>query len=114
MLGWRVYYGSMVAYDETMGPPELAPAVNVQAIAVADPVVGRYIWSQRDWYWWDHGQWFGGDFAGLLDYLDQPGWRKVVRGRSLPRAEFERVMAWVLEDPELPAKSGWAEGEARP
>jgi len=113
MVAWKIYYGSGVTYGPTSGPLEDAPALNVQAIAVADPTLGRFIWSQRDFYWWDAGQWFGGDIFGLWDYLARPGWRKVLFGRSLVRAEFERVMHQALADPDLPAKSAWDEREAR-
>jgi len=113
-LAWRVYYGDLTVYDPTLGLVQDTPAVNVQAIAVADPVVGRFIWSQRDFYWWEQGQWFGGDIFGLWDYLTRPGWRKVLFGRSLRRVDFDRVMQAALTDPDLPAKSAWDDREARP
>jgi hypothetical protein len=110
MVPWRVYYGDGTVYD---GSPEDAPALNVQAVAVHDPVVGRFIWSARDFYWWESGQWFGGDIFGLWDYLARPGWRKVLFGRSLTRGEYEKAMKHAIEDPELPAKSAWDDREAR-
>jgi len=114
MLAWRIHYGDGATWDDQSGPLQDAPATNVQAIAVADPTVGRFIWSQRDFYWWDAGQWFGGDIFGLWDYLARPGWRKVLFGRSLVRADFEQVMNAALADPDLPAKSAWDDREARP
>ena len=114
VVRWRVYYGDLSTYDLGDGPLEDAPTTNVQAIAVGDATVGRFLWSQRDFYWWDQGQWFGGDVFGLWDYLARPGWRKVLFGRSLVRADFERVMNRALADPDLPAKSAWDDREARP
>jgi hypothetical protein len=107
---WRVYYGDGSTFD---GDPSEAPALNVQAIAVADPVVGRFVWSARDFYWWEHDQWFGGDLFGVFDYLQRPGWKRVLFGRSIPRATFEAVMKRALEDEDLPAKSAWDDREAR-
>jgi hypothetical protein len=113
-MPWRVYYGDGSTWSDEDGDPSQAPALNVQAVAVADPTVGRFIYSQRDFYWYDDNQWYGADHFGLWDYLSRPGWKRVLFGRSLPRAEFEAVMKRAIEDPGLPDKSAWDEREARP
>lgn len=114
-VSWRVYYGDGASYSDADGPPWDAPCVNTQAVAMVDDRVGRFILSHYDYYWWeaDQGRWYGGDQFGLWDYLTRPGWRKVLFGRSLANDRFDAVMRRALEDPDLPAKSGWSPKEHR-
>lgn len=114
MLAWRIWYDDLTVYDSAVSGPDQAPALGVQAIAVADATVGRLILSRYDYYWWDAGRWWGGDLFGLWDYLARPGWKRILFGRSLSNEQFSEVMARALGDPELPAKSAWDEREARP
>lgn len=112
-MRWRVYYGDGTAFSDEDGDPGLAPAQNVQAVAVVDDVVGRFIHSHWDYYWYDveADRWRGGDQFGMWDYLTRPGWKRVLFGRTLATADFDAVMRRAIEDPDLPAKSGWSPKE---
>jgi hypothetical protein len=111
---WRVYLGDGATWSDEDGDLADAPTLNVQAIAVADERLGRFILSGRDFYWHEHGRWWGGDHFGLWDYLQRPGLKKVAFGRTIRTDAFSRIMARALEDPDLPAKSAWDEREHRP
>ena len=104
---WRIWYDGGGTYANTDGSPYDAPARGIQAIAQAEPAVGRQINAHRDFYWWDEAkqQWFGGDLFGLWDYLIEPGPKKVCFGRSVKNEEYQDVIKRVLADTDLPAKS---------
>jgi hypothetical protein len=113
---WRIYYGDDSTFSDEDGDPSQAPALDVQVVAVADETVGRFFYSQRDYYWYDTdgGVWYAADLFGLWDYLARPGWKRVLFGRTRPRAEFEAVFRQAMADDYLPVKSAWDEREARP
>ena len=111
MLEWRIYYGDGSTFSNEDGEPQFAPAMNVQVIVVKDTAdtinnVGRRLWFGRDYYWWDDGEWIGGDHFGLYDYLQRPGWRRVLFGRSVPARRFIETRRKALADPDFPAYSG--------
>lgn len=101
---WRIYYETGETYD---ADPFSAPTRGVQVIVNVEPNVGRMLIAQRDWYWWDVERefWFGGDFAGMLDYLDSPGPKRVLRGRFVLNAEYQACVKRALNDPDFPAKT---------
>lgn len=107
---WRIYYGDGAVYDAA---PELAPASNVQAIISSHDVLGRQLCAGRDFYWWDAGEWWGGDIVGLIDYLNRPGWKKVLAGRSIKDQTYIDVCNAARSDPDFQeikgAPSGWME-----
>lgn len=110
MTRFRIYYGDGSTYD---GAVEHAPALNVQAIVQEDPHphgTGRYVihgGGQRpnrvplDYYWWDDAMWVGGDLFGLFDYLQRPGWKKVLFGRTLPDAAYQAIITAAGDDPDF-------------
>lgn len=112
-MEWRIYYEHST-YSSEDGGAEDAPGLGIQAIAIRDEVVGRMIWWRRDFYWNEGGRWYGGDIFGLWDYLARPGFKKVGFGRSVPNALWNDIVKRVLEDPDLPAKSGWVDEEGQP
>lgn len=74
MIHWRIYYSDGSFFDNTMGGPSDAPAVDVQAI-VCEPDL-----------------WHGGDIFGLYDYLIRSGKNKVVRfGRLISNENYNEV-----------------------
>jgi hypothetical protein len=107
MIRWRIWYEGGATFSDLDGIAFDAPARGVQAIAQAEPSVGRQINAHRDFYWWrpEKGQWFGGDIFGLWDYLVEPGPKKVIFGRSVKNEEYDAVIKRVLADPDLPAKT---------
>src|SRR5215208_1972238 len=111
---WRVWFDDQAPFSDLDGPPQEVPARGVQVIAQADPATGRFLLSRHDYYWWQGGRWWAGDSFGLWDYLCQPGWKRVLFGRSVPGERWNELMVAAEDDPDLPARSardlreGWA------
>lgn len=105
MPEWRIYYADGSTYD---GVVERAPGDGVVGIVRRDvdpadfPYTnGRELLYGKDHYWWSVDRWLGGDSYGRDDYLRQPGWKKVIAGRTLPRVQFESVKQRMETDPEF-------------
>lgn len=80
MACWKVYYGDGSTFSDQDGSPELAPALNVQAITCSPEV------------------WMGGDVFGLMDYLSLPGWKRVLFGRMVTNAEYDKAVTLARND----------------
>jgi len=113
-MDWKIYYGDGTTFSRNDGDPGEAPARDVQVIAQSSREHGWTAWSGRDYYIWRDGQWFGVDLFGLYDYLVEPGWKRVLFGRTLVRAEYDLVWQRMMADPELPEKTAFHKGERRP
>jgi hypothetical protein len=113
---WKVYYGDGSMFSDEDGPLAEVPTLNVQAIVQRDTAdlvnnVGRRILTQRDFYWWSdqENEWFGGgDLFGLFDYLQRPGLKKVLFGRTVSYGDFAAAQQRALNDPDFPRYSGAA------
>lgn len=97
----RIYYDDGTVYD---GPLDKAPGLGVIVIAQEDADVGRELLHRKDFYYFE-GKWYGCDRDGLLDYLQRPGWKKVVIGRNTTHANYHALMDRARLDPELPYKT---------
>lgn len=89
MLRWRIYYADGSTFDSTEGGAEKAPALGVVSIVML-----------RDN---SQGQWYGGDQYGLTQYLIEPGWKRVLLGRTLPDDEFVEISGRAANDPDFPS-----------
>lgn len=113
LLRWRIYYDDDSVADNESTPDAFdVPALGVIAIVKADLEVGRLVVSECHYYCYrpDERTWYGvgrGDTlsAGLVDYLIQPGPRKVIFGRTISNAKFDAIMKRALNDVDFPAKS---------
>lgn len=112
-LQWRIWYGDGTTFSSAEGSPYYAPRQNVQVIAGADPLVGRYMAAARDAYWWDISaqRWFGGDRWGEWDYMCQLGPRVVLYGRTVSDDAYNACIAAALADPDFPKKSAIGRAE---
>jgi len=108
---WRIYYGDGEGFS---GPPSQAPARNVQLIAQSDSENGWVAISGHDYYVFRGGRWFGVDLFGLYDYLIEPGWKRVLFGRTLTSSEYNEVWRQAMSDPDLPPKTGGPKRERKP
>jgi hypothetical protein len=106
VLDFRVYYRNGVTWDG--GDPSQAPAFGVLLIVERDPTHGRRIVSNGDYYIWkkDHNRWWPQDFIGLVDYLANDGWCKVIFGAQVPNEEWNETFRRAMNDPDFPAKTG--------
>jgi len=111
LLTWKVYYGDGTTYTGTVGD---TPTRNVQVIAQSDPDHGWQALSGSDYYVWRGQRWFCVDKFGLYDYLVEPGWKKVLFGRTLTSQEYNAVWQRMMADPDLPPKTGGPKKERRP
>lgn len=109
-MRWKIFYdeGSFGHLD---GSPFDAPARGVQVVVQEDPDVGRRLMAQRDFYWWTPDGWFGGDLAGLFDYLAEPGMKRVLFGRYVAYRKYDAAVKAALADPDFPPKSARLETE---
>lgn len=106
-MKWKIWYDDGFSVSDGDANPEEVPARGVEAITRPDEKVGYKILTGFDYYWWvgDEKQWFGGDNFGLWDYLAQPGWKKVLFGRSMTDEKYEELLEKARNDPDLPEKS---------
>lgn len=112
-MAWKLYYGDGSEFSDQDGTPEAAPSLNVQAIAqVVEGAFERHTVSAYDYYWFEHGEWFGGDLFGLWDFLQRSG--AVKFGRAVSRQQFESCLNKAVTDPMFPDKTTWLPGEKRP
>lgn len=100
---FRVWYDDGSTYD---GAVEAAPCEGVIVIAQDDPDVGREILHIKDFYYYEHGRWWGADRWGMEDYLRRLGWRKVLAGRNTTYANYSALYDAACHDPDFPPKSG--------
>jgi len=111
-MTWRVYYDDGSTYA---GPVELAPCDGVMVVIQHDAVVGVERLYYKHFYAWstEHQRWLGlGDQRapgdghwGLHDYLRQPGWKKLIAGRTVPYEVFTAILDRAQRDPDFAGKN---------
>jgi hypothetical protein len=106
---WIIFYTDRSTFTSDDGGPADAPGWDVQAIACNDPQTGHVV-AGRDFYWIEDGQWTGGDFASLLQWLVGQGVLKV--GRFTSNARWDEITAEAHRA--LDRKSAWRPDERRP
>jgi hypothetical protein len=108
-IRWRVYYGDGSIYDDDNGEAWDAPTRNVQFVLTSSPEHNWDLCRFYDYYWYlpELDRWSGGDIFGLFDYLIEPGQKKVLFGRTITNAEFQKVFDRACADQSAPMKTGW-------
>lgn len=111
---WVVYSDRTILSSDDCDVYDL-PGRDVQAVVSPCPEHGWEVWRRwnTDFYVWmpERGQWRGCDQFGLYDYLCEPGQKKVLFGRTMFNEEYNELMRWLENHPDLPLKSGWRPGE---
>lgn len=118
---WKLYYADGTIFSDLDGPPEMAPGWGLLFAVQRDQdhghriIAGGHQGIHVDYYWWDEetSSWFVGDYIGREDYLAQPGWRKVINGRSIGNEAFREAYAKAMADPDFPEKTAWLPDEVR-
>jgi hypothetical protein len=101
---FRVYYDDGTTWSQGI---EDTPCEGVVVIVQDEPDVGREVLHIKDFYYWEHGRWWGADRWGMEDYLRRPGWKKVLAGRNTFYANYADLYRQACSDPDFPPKSGY-------
>lgn len=109
-MNFKIYYDGGTNYA---GDVSDAPAWGVLLIVEADPDHGRRIVSNGDYYVWDQERWQAKDFIGMIDYLAQPGMKRVLIGRMVPNEVFIEAYRQAEESNEFPVRTGFGPFEQR-
>lgn len=109
-MNFRIYYDDSAVYA---GDPYKAPALGVLVIVEKDPDSGRRLVSAKDYYVWDEkeSRWWSVDYIGMIDYLIQPGKKRVLFGRTVESKKWYEVMRIANEDPDFPIRTCWGSKE---
>lgn len=110
MTKFRIYYDGQPPYD---GPPYESPGLGVLVIVQEDRDHGRRLITQGDYYIWRDERWWAVDFIGMIDYLLQPGPRKVIVGRKVDNEDYYAAVRSAERDPDFPTRTAWAMGEEK-
>lgn len=102
-IPFRIYYDGGDTYDDD---PYYAPAFGVLAIVQRDKAHGHRIVVFSDYFVWRDGGWVGVDHIGMIDYLQQPGPRRVLFGRLVDKEYFYDVVRTAENDKDFPERSG--------
>jgi hypothetical protein len=108
---FRIYYADGSTFD---GDPFEAPGLGVLLIVERDIEHGRRIVSGGDYFVWRDSRWFSADQIGMLDYLLQPGPRKVIVGRMVDNETYRNVYIAADSDPEFPTRTAYHVFERKP
>ena len=112
-MSWKVYYSDDSTFSNQDGTPWIAPARDVQVIIQDHPEVGVELVTSADYYVWMLGDnrayWWSVDIFGLFDYLIEPGYKRVLFGRTIGRDEYAQVIKKAGIE-----KQGWLPTERRP
>ena len=113
-LKWKIFYGDGSTITDEDSAPENVPKRNVQVIVMEDKDCGRYIDRGNDFYLWRDWGWYSADAYGLWDYLEQPGKKIVLFGRTISNRDFKKLFAVAVNDPYLPEKTSFDSHERQP
>ena len=113
-MKWKIYYGDGNTYDSQSGFVDKAPARDVQVIILEDKDVGWITQAKTDYYIWNKNRWWGVDHFGLYDYLIEPGYKRVLFGRTLSQDEFQAIFKRASDDMQFERKTAFANRERRP
>lgn len=105
-MAWRIYYsdGSVItSEDKAVAALCYKEISEVQVILQQHANGDWYSEYLADYYVWDAREeeiprWWGVDFGGLMVYLLQPGWKKILLGERLKAEVYDRIMAQVATD----------------
>jgi hypothetical protein len=110
---WRIYYSDDSTFSNEDSTPWSVPARDVQVIVQDHPEVGVELVTGGDYYVLMRDEhrawWWGVDIFGLFDYLIEPGYKRVLFGRTLGRKEYAQIIKKANID-----KDGWLPTERRP
>lgn len=108
---FRIYYADGSTFD---GDAFNAPFFGVLLILEKDKEHGRRIVSNGDYYVWENTRWRAKDFIGMIDYLQQPGAKRVIAGRMVDNDAWNAAYAIADSDPDFPIRTAHHFHEKKP
>ena len=113
-MRFKIWYDTGLTFTDQAGSAFDAPGLGVQIIVMEDDLHGRFQQSRFDYYVWDESTaWVGCDLFGLWDYLQRPGRKKVIFGRTIPNYHYDAIIQQAEQDEYIPHRTAWAMGEQR-
>jgi len=108
MIEWIVWYADGTSFTSEDGEPHEAPRWGAVVVGQLSKDHGRILWSNKDYFFWEDGEWLEADYLGLIDYLTRPGKEKVVLiGRLVKMKQFHELYNSAVNDPRLPPKTSY-------
>ena len=105
MPDWRIYYDDGSSFSSDEGEPHEAPAEGFICAVGYEPEFGkRYLMSRWDFYCFKEGQWWGMNWAGLLDMLRRNDVYAFKEGRTVTNPKWVEITRAAGEDPEFVAR----------
>jgi hypothetical protein len=114
---WRIYYADGSVFDSARGDPGDAPPTGVVCIRQANRMHGWTTTAMKDFYLWQHEQWWGADEVGFWQFMFRAGQKVALFGVSVPDETFHRIMGAAINDPAFGVKSAKSPldfGETKP
>jgi len=109
-IDFRIYYKNGETYS---GPPEDAPIFDVLVIVERDKNHGRRLISDKDFYIWIDDRWRAVDYFGMIQYLKDPGWKRILLGVMADDQVWNATVKAAMQDPEFPAKTAYGINEVK-
>lgn len=103
---WRIYYADGSTFDSNQGSPEDASPLGFICAVGYDESGARYIMHGWDHYCYDKetSQWWGMDLCGLFDRLTRNKVYAYKQGRTVTKADFQKIMQLAHKDVDFPIR----------
>jgi hypothetical protein len=101
---WTIIFHDFSTFSSDEGGPDQAPGKGVLAIVIKDETVGYRVMHGggphfgHGFYWWEQDRWFVGDQRGVIQYLNEPGWKVVRLGRTVLKSEWDAMWKQIEMD----------------
>jgi len=118
MISWKIFYGDGTTFDSSQGEPSEAPTTNCQCIMLNEQFNYMYLngkdagsFMLHGWDYCLHKKstgWVGVEGeVNLGDHLlsDFKDINAIVKARTIPIIEFQRIMQKAVSDPAFPKKT---------
>jgi len=103
-MQFKIFYEDGSTYS---GDPFLSPVFKVLVIVEADKEHGKKLVSGGDYYVWTSGHWYAVDYPGMIQYLADPGPRRVLLGVMTDGDTWNKAMKEARNDPDFPTQTAY-------
>ena len=118
-MNWQIYYSDgTIINSENVTPSSIVKRTGVQVIIQKDREKGWLAVCGYDFFMWDDrgngAKWFRGDYAGLFQYITQPGSKYILLGEWVDDVVYREILQRVNKDRAFASKTGYAPWERKP